>query len=70
MDVGKILAKKFTKNPELVFNLYNDNTLCSFNEIFLEKVYVSELRLIVQNYKDDTYLLLQVMESSNFKNYF
>lgn len=31
IDVGKNVAKKFTKNPDLVFKLRNDDTLCLFD---------------------------------------
>jgi len=53
-NVGKNLAKKFKKTQNLVLNKSNDNILCSFEKIFLEKNDVSELRIIIQNFKDDT----------------
>lgn len=56
-DVGKNLAKNFkncNKRSNLVFNIHDNNISCSFDKIFLEKVNISELRLIIQNYKDDT----------------
>lgn len=53
-DVGKNLAKNFNKTHNLVLNKSNDNILCSFDKIFLEKIDVSELRIIIQNFKDDT----------------
>lgn len=53
-NVGENLAKKFKKNPDLVFNLYNDKILHSFDKVFLDKVDVSELSSIILKYEDDT----------------
>jgi len=54
-NVGKNLVKKFKKTQNLVLNKSNDNNiLCSFEKIFLEKIDVSELRIIIKNLKDDT----------------
>lgn len=52
--VGENLAKKFSKNPDLVFDLSNKKIPISFDKVFLDKVDVSELSLIILNYKDDT----------------
>jgi len=53
-DVGKNLATNFNETLNLVLNKSNNNILCSFDKIFLEKIDVSELRIIIQNFKDDT----------------
>lgn len=53
-DVGKNLAKKFSKTSNLFLNKRDNNILCSFDQFFLEKIDVSEIRQIILNFKDNT----------------
>lgn len=55
IDVGKNLAVNLNKRSNVFFNLRDNNiSNCSFDKFFSDKVDISEVRPIIQNYKKDT----------------